>query len=76
MNNINLHLFVLLAMPLKKIFLQGPAAFRPRAQLLVSVGPNVSTLQYKTEAITLKEYLMKCTGNELQQEEGPDKTPK
>lgn len=43
---------------------------------MVSVAPNVSTLQYKTGAINPKGYLVKSTGNELQQREGPGKTLK
>lgn len=54
--------------------MQGPAAFRPREHLTVSVASDVSILQYKTGAITPKEYLMKSTGNKLQQKEGPGKT--
>lgn len=43
---------------------------------MVSAAPTVSTLQYKTRAITLKEYLMKSTGNELQQKECPGQSLK
>lgn len=43
---------------------------------MVSVAPNVSTLQCKLRAITTKNYLIKSAGNALQQKEYPDKTLK